>query len=97
MLCDTLTALRTRLMLPALSLFNVYYAMPCGVIHNLQVRAKHGLHEADMPDADVLRANLQSFDFASFPILTPAALRQLRHVVDVDIHQVFVGCCCYCC
>eukprot|EP00752_Nemacystus_decipiens_P012177 g10795.t1 len=52
------------------------------------VRAKHGLHEADMPDADALRANLQSFDFAAFPTLTPAALRQLRDVVDVDIPKV---------
>ena len=53
-----------------------------------QVRAKHGLHEADMPDADALRTNLQSFDFADFPTLTPAALRQLTDVVDVDIHKV---------
>lgn len=41
-----------------------------------------------MPDADALRANLQSFDFADFPTLTHAALRQLSDVVDVDIHKV---------
>eukprot|EP00903_Cladosiphon_okamuranus_P017082 g15741.t1 len=52
------------------------------------VRLKHGLHEADMPDADVMRANLQSFDFAEFPTLTPSALRQLTDVLDVDIQQV---------
>ena len=63
----------------------------------LQVRVKHGLHEADMPDADALRANLQSFDFAEFPTLTPTALRQLSDVIDVDIHKVWRWCCCCCC
>ena len=56
----------------------------------VQVRAKHGLHEADMPEADALRANLQSFDFADFPTLTRSALRQLSDIVDVDIHKVCV-------
>ncbi|CAM9413453.1 unnamed protein product [Pylaiella littoralis] len=52
------------------------------------VRVKHGLDEADMPEPEALRANLQSFDFADFPTLTPATLRQLTDIVDVNIHEV---------
>lgn len=55
----------------------------------LQVRVKHGLHEADMPEPEALRAKLHGFDFSEFPILTPAILRQLNNVVDVDVHKVY--------
>lgn len=44
-----------------------------------------------MPVPEALRANLQSFDFADFPTLTPATLRQLTDIVDVDIHEASQG------
>lgn len=62
---------------------------------------KHGLHEADMPEPEALRAKLHGFDFSEFPILTPAILRQLNNVIDVDVHKVLyvamLGPPIYCC
>lgn len=55
---------------------------------NEQVRAKHGLHEGDMPEPRNLRAKLECLDFKEFPRLSLAAIRQFEEIVDVDIQAV---------
>ncbi|KAG5175680.1 P-loop containing nucleoside triphosphate hydrolase protein [Tribonema minus] len=53
-----------------------------------EVRLKHGLHEADLPDVAKFGAVLRALDVADLPALRPATLQQLDDVVDVEFPRV---------
>jgi Domain of unknown function (DUF5600) len=76
-----------------LSLTSLRILCTCANCHRVhQVKMKHGLHDADMPNIEKFRSKLAKVDFSAFPAVRAATLQQLDDIISADIPRVSAAC-----